>query len=88
MQRSQRGRFGRPEKPLPDNFDQICGLWRSGELTSREAAKMCGMACSTFYRKGKRGKRGNRGPGKGAEVFQIVYILDIGCICAIIRILA
>ena len=46
-------RFGRPKKPLPDNFGQIYKLWLSGELSSREAAKRCGMPLSSFYRKGK-----------------------------------
>ena len=45
--------FGRPAKPVPDNFERICNRWLSGELTSREAARQCGMPLSSFYRKGK-----------------------------------
>ena len=41
-------RFGRPPRPLPDNFDQICQSWRAGTLTGTAAAKACGMALSTF----------------------------------------
>ena len=41
-------RFGRPPRPLPDNFDQICQRWRAGTLTGTAAAKACGMALSTF----------------------------------------
>lgn len=41
-------RFGRPPRPLPDNFDQICQSWRAGTLTWTAAAKACGMALSTF----------------------------------------
>lgn len=46
-------RFGRPPKPLPENFRRIHQQWRAGKLTSTEAAKACGMPLSTFlYRAG------------------------------------
>lgn len=41
-------RFGRPRKPLPDNFKEVSRLYRSGEITLRNAAKLCRMAKSTF----------------------------------------
>lgn len=48
-------RFGRPPRPLPENFDQICQRWREGKITGTAAAKACGMALSTFrYRAGSR----------------------------------
>jgi DNA invertase Pin-like site-specific DNA recombinase len=47
-------RFGRPEIPLPDNFDKYRSKWEKGELTLTEAAKACGMARTTFYRKVKK----------------------------------
>ncbi|MCI8664511.1 MAG: recombinase family protein [Hungatella sp.] len=50
--------FGRPRKPLPDNFDQTCRRWIAGELSGRKAAKMCGMPATSFYRKGERWKEG------------------------------
>ena len=43
--------FGRPEKPLPDNFGQICNRWISNELSGREAARQCNMSTASFYRK-------------------------------------
>ena len=41
-------RFGRPVKPLPDNFGDICQQWKAGKITGTAAAKKCGMALSTF----------------------------------------
>lgn len=41
-------RFGRPVKPLPSNFDEMCGLWVSGKLTAQAAAGCCGMPLSSF----------------------------------------
>lgn len=41
-------RFGRPPKPLPENFPCIYRYWKSGNLTGTEAAKQCGMPLSTF----------------------------------------
>lgn len=50
----QRGvRFGRPCKPLPDNFESMCELWNNKRITLREAAENCGMPESTFYMKAK-----------------------------------
>ncbi len=43
--------FGRPQKPLPDNFVKICGMWLSGELSQRQAAKLCKMPLSSFNRR-------------------------------------
>ena len=47
-------RFGRPELPLPKDFGQICVRWEARELTGREAAKLCNMSMSSFYRKAGR----------------------------------
>lgn len=41
-------RFGRPPKPLPDNFREMCRRWQAGEMTCTAAAKSCGMALTTF----------------------------------------
>ena len=56
----QRGvRFGRPMQPLPENFGQICLQWSRKEITGREAAQLCNMATTSFYRKvGRRGEKG------------------------------
>ncbi len=40
--------FGRPPRPLPDNFHGICQRWRNGEISSSKAAAACGMPESTF----------------------------------------
>ncbi len=47
-------RFGRPERPIPDNFEQICRLWEKGGLTTKSAAERCGMPTSTFFYKARR----------------------------------
>lgn len=41
--------FGPRAKPLPENFMEAVGAWRSKEMTLEEAAKSCGMARTTFY---------------------------------------
>lgn len=42
-------------KPIErPNFDQVTALWRSGEITAREAMRRLDMKPSTFYRKAKR----------------------------------
>lgn len=40
--------FGRPLKPLPDNFYEMCQLWKAGKITGTAAAKACNMPLSTF----------------------------------------
>lgn len=44
-------RFGRPEKPLPENFDEAYARWTAGEITGKEAARQCSMPPTSFYRK-------------------------------------
>lgn len=59
----QRGvRFGRPQKPLPENFREACRRWDSGELVGRQAAMLCDMPLSTFYKRANqfRDKTGNK----------------------------
>ena len=41
-------RFGRPPKPLPENFHSAYQRWRAGKITGTTAAKECGMPLSTF----------------------------------------
>ena len=41
-------RFGRPPKPLPENFHPIYQQWKTGKITGMAAAKACGMPMSTF----------------------------------------
>ena len=44
-------RFGRPPKPLPDNFYDIYQRWRMKKITINQAAAECGMPRSTFFSK-------------------------------------
>lgn len=41
-------RFGRPARPLPENFHTAYQRWQRGEITGTEAAKECKMPLSTF----------------------------------------
>ena len=41
-------RFGRPPKPLPENFPSACQRWKAGTITCAKAARECGMPPSTF----------------------------------------
>lgn len=41
-------RFGRPLKPLPENFHNCYQRWKQGEITGTAAAKECGMPLATF----------------------------------------
>lgn len=43
-------RFGRPPKPLPDNFSQAYDRWLVKEISGVEAARQCSMPVSSFYR--------------------------------------
>ena len=44
-------KFGRPPKPLPDNFYQLHRDWRSKKLTLQQASDACAMPVSSFYAK-------------------------------------
>lgn len=46
-------RFGRPPKPLPQNFAETAREWQQGKLTGTAAAKACGMPLSTFFYRAK-----------------------------------
>ena len=41
-------RFGRPPKPLPENFHSVYQQWKQGAITGTAAAKECGMPLATF----------------------------------------
>ncbi len=49
-------RFGRPSKPLPENFDQVKEDWKKGKITAQEAAKLVNMPLSTFWNKAQKNK--------------------------------
>ncbi len=44
-------KFGRPVKPVPDNFHDIRVRWRKHEFNVSVASKMCNMPRSTFAAK-------------------------------------
>ena len=46
-------KFGRPPKPLPDNFHSCYQRWKQGEITGTAAAKECGMPLATFRYRAK-----------------------------------
>lgn len=46
-------RFGRPEKKLPDNFDEIANEYNAGRITLEEVLKELKISESTFYRRRK-----------------------------------
>ena len=47
-------KFGRPPRPLPDNFREVCRAWRGKKITLLQAASACGMPKGTFYAKAVR----------------------------------
>lgn len=46
--RARGARFGRPPKPVPEGFDDVCAAWREGSLSGRAAARTLGVSPSTF----------------------------------------
>lgn len=44
-------KFSRPERPLPDNFNQVHQDWRNKKMTLQQAANACEMPVGTFYAK-------------------------------------
>ncbi len=47
-------RFGRPAKPLPENFEEVFSQWMEKKITGKEAARRCNMPLSTFLEKAKK----------------------------------
>ena len=41
-------RFGRPPRPLPENYHSAYQRWKAGAITGTGAARECGMPLSTF----------------------------------------
>ena len=44
-------KFGRPPRPVPDNFYQVRQDWRNKKITLQQAAVACAMPVTTFYEK-------------------------------------
>lgn len=47
-------RFGRPPRPLPENYPSAYHRWKAGAITGTAAAKECGMPLSTFRYRAER----------------------------------
>ncbi|WP_417064943.1 recombinase family protein [Gemmiger sp.] len=47
-------KFGRPPKPLPNNFHEVHRAWRAKEMTLKQAAEACNMPVGTFYDKARK----------------------------------
>ena len=47
-------KFGRPSKPIPDNFHEVKSLWTQGFISSREGARRLQVSQDTFLRWSRR----------------------------------
>ena len=43
--------FGRPAKPIPDNFGELIRKWKKGEITVEDITRICDISEATFYRR-------------------------------------
>lgn len=63
----QRGvQFGRPKKPLPENFDEVRLRWERGEITGTTAARECSLSMTTFRAGRKWQKKIRPEPDRGS----------------------
>lgn len=51
--REEGRKLGRPRIEEPDNFSAIVAAWRKKRISALDAAQMCGIGLSTFYRRVK-----------------------------------
>lgn len=58
-------KFGRPENPLPEDFDNIIKAWNKGKISTEDALKLCDMSVSTFYRRRREYNFKNKNRSKG-----------------------
>lgn len=68
-------KFGVERKPLPDNFDEVRAAWRNREMNLKEAAKLCGMAATTFYDAVRRAEQESAGEQAATSSSQEVLIM-------------
>ncbi len=47
-------KFGRPELPPPDCFQEVHSAWRKKKITLKQAAEACKMSEGTFYAKARK----------------------------------
>ena len=60
-------KFGRPERPLPDNFNQVHQDWRNKKMTLQQAAAACGIPVGTFYTKAVKYEKAVEAPDKNLK---------------------
>lgn len=41
-------RFGRPTTPLPENYEEVREMWRKGDISLRQGARLLGTTHATF----------------------------------------
>ena len=41
-------RFGRPTMPLPENYEEVREMWRKGDISLRQGARLLGTTHATF----------------------------------------
>lgn len=44
-------RFGRPEKPIPENFGKLVSDWEKKKVSFKGTLELCDMSEATFYRR-------------------------------------
>ena len=49
-------RFGRPPRPVPENFDEVLEQWERRDISLDMAAKLCDLPRGTFYSKARQRK--------------------------------
>ncbi len=54
-------RFGRPPRPLPENYSAAYRRWKDGLITGTAAARECGMPLSTFRYRAESFEKGDEG---------------------------
>ena len=52
-------KFGRPPRPLPENFYEVHKAWRGKKITLKEAANACDLPPGTFYDKARKFEKVN-----------------------------
>ena len=43
-------RFGRPALPLPENWQEVYGLWTQKKITAKKAMELTGLKRTHFYK--------------------------------------
>ena len=53
-------KFGRPSKPIPEDFLHIYNRWMAKEISADEAAGLCGLTRATFYSRARAARNRTR----------------------------